>query len=189
MTELGKIAYARTFMDKLANGINPLDDTPVPENDIVNNVRLSRCFFYVSDILRQVYENEGIKPSSRSRQKKKDFALTEEEYGRLTASEIPISVSEIAKYLNSLVDLESTKKITAAAINKWLIKLGFLDQVELPNGKERKLPTPQGNEIGITAEERSGMYGSYTVVLYNSQAQQFVYDNIDAIVAFKNEGE
>ena len=45
MTELEKIAYAQTFIEKLANGINPLDDTPIPENDIANNVRLSRCFF------------------------------------------------------------------------------------------------------------------------------------------------
>ena len=60
MTELEKIAYAKSFIDKLANGINPLDDMPIPEGDIANNVRLSRCFFYVSDILGQVYENGGV---------------------------------------------------------------------------------------------------------------------------------
>ena len=37
MTELEKIEYAKTFIDKLANGINPLDDTSIPENDIANN--------------------------------------------------------------------------------------------------------------------------------------------------------
>ena len=51
MTELEKISYAKSFLDQLANGINPLDGTPIPENDIANNVRLSRCFFFVSDIL------------------------------------------------------------------------------------------------------------------------------------------
>ena len=50
MTELEKIEYAKSFIDKLANGINPLDDTPVPDGDIANNVRLSRCFFFVSEI-------------------------------------------------------------------------------------------------------------------------------------------
>ena len=60
MTELEKIAYAKSFIDKLANGINPLDDTSIPEGDIANNVRLSHCFFYVSDILCQVYANGGI---------------------------------------------------------------------------------------------------------------------------------
>ena len=33
MTELEKIAYAKSFIDKLANGINPLDDTPIPDDD------------------------------------------------------------------------------------------------------------------------------------------------------------
>ena len=60
MTELERIAYAKSFIDKLANGINPLEDTPIPEDDIVNNVRLSRCFFYVSDLLRQVYDDRSV---------------------------------------------------------------------------------------------------------------------------------
>ena len=53
MTELEKIEYAKSFIDKLANGVNPLDNSVIPDGEIVNNVRLSRCFFYVSDILRQ----------------------------------------------------------------------------------------------------------------------------------------
>ena len=54
VTELEKIEYAKSFIDKLANGINPLDNTPIPEDDIANNVRISRCFFYVSGILEDV---------------------------------------------------------------------------------------------------------------------------------------
>lgn len=45
MTELEKIAYAKMFIDKLANGINPLDDQEIQDTDIVNNIRVSRCFF------------------------------------------------------------------------------------------------------------------------------------------------
>ena len=40
MTELEKIERAKTYMEKLANGINPIDDTMVPDEDIINNVRL-----------------------------------------------------------------------------------------------------------------------------------------------------
>ena len=70
MTELEKIAYAKSFIDKLANGVNPIDDSTIPDSDIVNNVRLSRCFFYVSDILRQVIENGGITPAPIVKEKK-----------------------------------------------------------------------------------------------------------------------
>ena len=60
MTELEKIAYAKTYIEKLANGINPLTNQAVPDDDLINNVRISRCLFYVSDILRRIVENEGI---------------------------------------------------------------------------------------------------------------------------------
>lgn len=30
MTEIEKIEYAKSFIDKLANSINPLDDSPIP---------------------------------------------------------------------------------------------------------------------------------------------------------------
>lgn len=42
MTELEKIERAKMYMDKLANGINPIDDTMAPDDDLINNVRLPR---------------------------------------------------------------------------------------------------------------------------------------------------
>ena len=140
MTELEKIEYAKSFIDKLANGINPLDDSPIPDNDIANNVRLSRCFFYVSDILRQVIENGGVQPAKVTKQRKKEFALSDGEREKVQISETPLTVSEISNYLNNLVDLETTKKISAATINNWLLNLQLLEVVSQPNGKMRKMP-------------------------------------------------
>lgn len=187
MTDLEKIEYAKFFMDKLANGINPLDDSSIPESDVVNNVRLSRCFFYVSDILRQVIENGGVKPVKVTKHRKKEFVLTDEERSEIQISEIPLSVSEISDYLNTLVDLETIKKISSATITNWLIDLQLLEIVVQPNGKNKKMPTEQGREIGIFTEERTGMYGNYIVVLYSQSAQRFIYDNIDAIVDAKKQ--
>lgn len=186
MTELEKIEYTKAFIDKLANGINPLDDTPIPEGDIANHVRLSRCFFYVSDILRRVIENGGITaPEVRTTRQKKpekqEFLLSEEVRATLQASEDPVSVSEIAKHLNELIDQETMKKISAAKINQWLLEQGFLKTIKLANNKQRRTPTQQGSEIGIFTEERNGQYGKYLAVLYSSSAQQFVYDHIDVI--------
>ena len=70
MTELEKIERAKMYMDKLANGINPIDDTMAPDDDLINNVRLSRCFFFVSDVLRQVIENGGTKSAVNKKLKK-----------------------------------------------------------------------------------------------------------------------
>ena len=40
MTELEKIERAKIYIDKLADGINPIDDLPAPDDDLINNVRL-----------------------------------------------------------------------------------------------------------------------------------------------------
>ena len=50
------------------------------------------------------------------------------------------------------------------------------------DGREVKLPTAAGMELGISQEVRSGANGSYTVVVYNENAQRYIVDNIDAIL-------
>ena len=194
MTELEKIEYTKGFIDKLANGINPLDDTPIPDGDLTNHVRLSRCFFYVSDILRRIIENGGITaPEVRTTRQKKtekqDFVLSEEARATLQASDDPVSVSEIAKRLNELIDQETTKKISAAKINQWLLEQGLLKTIKLANNKQRKTPTHHGSEIGIFIEETVGRYGKYIAVLFSPSAQQFVYDHIDIIAKSINEDD
>ena len=181
MTELEKIAYAKSFIDKLANGINPLDDTPIPDDDIANNVRLSRCFFYVSDILRQVYENGGvIKPK---RTPKIPFAVSLEQLEKFEYSAEPIAVSEIAKRIYAMADNENMEKVSYRQINQWLLNIGMLYLHDFGGKKPVKRPTEEGNQIGITVETRMGRYGEYQVVLYNEDAQRFILDNLEAVAA------
>ena len=61
MTEVEKIQYAKSFIDKMANGINPLDNTPIPEGELLNHVRISRCLFYVSELLEQMATSGAVK--------------------------------------------------------------------------------------------------------------------------------
>ncbi len=62
-TELDTMKHAKEYIDKLANGIDPFTDKPVPDDDIVNNVKLSRCFFYISGILEMAEKYRLLKPS------------------------------------------------------------------------------------------------------------------------------
>lgn len=179
MTELEKIAYAKSFIDKLANGINPLDDTPIPEGDIANNVRLSRCFFYVSDILRQVCENGGVKKPKRT--PKVPFAVTLEQRESFEYSEKPIPVSEIASRIQRMVDNENMEKVTSRQINQWLLNVGMLCLCNFGEDKTVKRPTEYGTQTGITVESRMGQYGEYKVVLYGLEAQHLILDNLEAI--------
>lgn len=163
MTELEKMQRAKMYIDKLANGINPIDDIAAPENDVINNVRISRCFFYVSDILRQVIENGGTAKAIKS-VSKSPFFLTNEQKNQYIPTDKPISVSEITKSLNAIADLEKCKKLSYSLITEWLISIGALELRNSFDGKTKKYPTQQGVELGITNETRSGINGEYNVL-------------------------
>lgn len=185
MTELEKIAYAKSFIDKLANGINPIDDQPVSENDVVNNVRLKRCFFYVSDILKQVIEHGGIQEPHKV--KKSTFTITQEQLYTYPLSEKPIPVSEIARNINSLIDTTRMKSLSHRDITNWLISVDVLCEQSNLQGRAVKRPTEAGKQLGITLDKRTGKNGEYYVVVYDQTAQSFILDNIDAIIGSKNE--
>ena len=192
MTEHDKLKYAKTYIDKLANGINPLDNTQIPEHDIVNNVHISRCLFYISNILHQIIESENmLQPRAAPKKSNKaEFFVTEQQKAMLQCSDNAVSVSEIANYINTLIDSDVMKRLSANTINQWLIKIGLLETIMLPNGKKRKMPTARGHEFGIFTEERIGRYGTnYAVVLFSPSAQQFVFDNLDAFIGDVKEND
>ena len=184
MTELETIARAKMYIDKLANGINPLDDTAVAENDIVNNVRISRCLFFVSDTLRRVLENGGVGVASRV--KKNKFKITAEELEKFEFSDRPIPVSEITKRINDIADTENSTKLSHKTITSWLSEIGMLNEMINTDGKKRKCPTAEGAELGIFVEERMGQNGTYHVVVYNKSAQKFIVDNIPSVIENHN---
>lgn len=181
MTELEKMQRAKMYIDNLANGIDPITGTPVPEADTVNNIRISRCLFYVSDILRQIIDNKGVIGKAKTR--KLPFFLSAEDVEKFPISDTPISISEITRRLNDLADLNVYKKLKHSDITGWLITIGVLEAKNLPDGKSIKRPTAQGIELGISTEKRTGRNGEYTGVFYNKAAQQFILDNFEAVLA------
>lgn len=45
MTEIEEIKYAKSFIESLARGVNPLSGEMVPDDEVINNVKISRCLF------------------------------------------------------------------------------------------------------------------------------------------------
>ena len=75
------------------------------------------------------------------------------------------------------------EKVSYRQINQWLLNIGMLYLHDFGGKKPVKRPTEEGNQIGITVETRMGRYGEYQVVLYNEEAQRFILDNLEAVVA------
>ena len=184
MTELETLERAKMYIEKLANGINPIDGSMIPDEDVVNNVRLSRCFFYVADVLRQVIDNGGVTPQKKP--KKETFALTAEQRNAFEFSTTPIPISDLSKRINSLPGNENMETLGYSVIRDWLMSIGMLEDALDGNGKHVKRPTAQGENIGITLDARTGNNGTYFVVVYNAAAQHFIMDNLDAIIELDN---
>ncbi len=183
MTELETLARAKMYMEKLANGINPIDGSIVPDEDIINNVRLSRCFFYVADVLRQVIDNGGISPKKHPH--KIPFSLSAEKRAAFEFSSVAIPVTEISKRINALLTDENMTLLPYRAITDWLVSIDALENIISERDKHVRRPTQQGESLGIRLDPRSGINGPYFVVVYELTAQQFILDNLDAIVSHK----
>ncbi|MCR5135925.1 MAG: hypothetical protein K6C12_02340 [Oscillospiraceae bacterium] len=51
MTELEIMQHAKDYLNRLTKDFDPLTDCDLPENDIINNVRISCCLLFVPDVL------------------------------------------------------------------------------------------------------------------------------------------
>ncbi len=58
MKEIDVIKHAKSYMDMLSEGINPITKVKYSENSDLNNERLVKCFEFVSTILDRVIKEE-----------------------------------------------------------------------------------------------------------------------------------
>lgn len=182
MTELEKLQRAKLYIDKLANGLNPLDDSPVPEQDVVNQVRVSRCLFFVSQVLGQLVEQGGLRGPRRPA--KRAFALTGDLQQRLTVEDRPIPVSEFVRRVNeAALQGPDRQKLKTTDVVTWLLEQGLVEIVPLADHRSTKAPTDRGRALGIVLEQRTGPDGAYQVMLYGPKAQQFLVDHLEGIAA------
>ena len=98
MTELDKIAYAKKFLESLADGINPLDGEFVCDDELIAHPRIVGCFRYVSQILDRVIESGGI-PAKKRVKPINDFVMTDEMAESFQFSHLPVSISDIIRSL------------------------------------------------------------------------------------------
>lgn len=175
MTELETMQRAKMYMDKLAQGIDPISGQELPEDSAMNNVRLARCFFFVSGVLEQVIANGGV---VGAKPKLQPFSITPEQLSRVQLSPEPVRITQFVELIGEAVGDSQMKKLSTTSITNWLLDKGFLEKQETPEGKSKRLPTPAGLQLGMFVQLRQGQYGEYQAVYYNMDAQRFVLDHL-----------
>ena len=167
-----KVKVAVDWVKKLANGVNPIDGSLLPDSDIVNNVHISRCLFFVSEIL----ENAAKKKSSTSKQYELEFQLTPEDAAKVVITE-RTGIAMFVREINKVIP-ESMKPLAAAKVTGWLVSVGYLEEQTMSDGRKYKVATEIGTSIGITSAWREGTQGQYMAVSYDANAQHFILENL-----------
>ena len=186
MTELEKIQYTKSFVDQMANGVNPITGEPIPETDLLRHERISRCMQYVSNILQQtIIKTEAEQQREQVRRLLSDrpsFALPYEKRKQILLFDSPVSVKQIVKQINDQIEDPNMRRLQSKQVIEWLAVTGMLAVKNDQKGIPIKYPTDKGKQIGITSEHRSARGETYLVAVYSREAQQFIIDNLDAII-------
>ena len=167
-----KLKIAIDWINKLANGMNPLDGSTLPDSDIVNNVHISRCLFYVSHVL----EDAGKKSSSRQKQYELEFQLTPEIASKVYIAE-RTGIAMFVKEINKVIP-ENMQPLAASKVTQWLVSKGYLEEHQSGNGHKYKVPTELGTSIGLTSEWKDSSHGQYLAISYDANAQHFILENL-----------
>ena len=160
MTELETMQRAKQYIHKLANGIDPLTDRPLPHDTVLHQARISRCFFYVETLIDRAIEQESH-PAKVRKKELPPFSLTPEQKQQVLLVHNPIPISQFVQAANAVADLDHMQKLKATDLE----------------------PTANGNAIGITSEWRQAHStgAHYLAILYNYGAQQFLLDHLESV--------
>ncbi len=113
--------------------------------------------------------------------KKADFFLTDEQRASIVLFDEPVYVREIAEKLNAFSEPNGCRRFVERWVTEYFLSIGML---EMCDGSKRA--TDVGKEFGIISDKRYSNYkpDGYWVNMYTPDAQRFIVDNLDAIIAF-----
>lgn len=181
--DLKKLEIAIKYIERMADGKNPVNNQVLDKDTVVNNPNIIRCFFFILDILKGVYEKEMKAEKKRESKAQFPFAVLNE-----YIYEKDKSISHIMLQMNDLVKEENTEKVTYNKVVRWLKASGYLmEKYSEELGKTVTVPTLKGRGIGIYCEMRESSKGNkYLVNMYDKNAQFFIVDNMKKIYDVEN---
>ena len=178
--DMKKLDTAILYLQRIADGNNPVNNMPSEDDAVLNNPNVIRCMFYVKEILEEVKRNGGKivvgKAGANAKlpypvERLAEFAYEEDK-----------TISKFAEQLNKDIDKEEYKTISYNTITKWLKAEDFLEVVQVED-RTASRPTSKGRDIGIYTEDRVNQRGqSYVSVLYGQKAQEYIVKNMSAII-------
>lgn len=179
MIDLEILKHAQEYITKLSQGINPLTDKPAAESDLVRSPKIQQCLAYVAGVLERDIEAVEEPASAQIGDSGASGIINDERKAR-SSSEHDVYLKDIADLINSVAAEQGCNKFQLKWINDYLLNIGML----MPENGQL-IPTDEGKALGIIPQKIvSEHLGVYYVNTFSPSAQQFILDNIDAVIVF-----
>lgn len=179
INEIEKMEKAKNIIKQIADGVNPVNGEVIEGDVLLNDPRIIRCFYFVSEVLDSVingkYNNKNIS----------EFVITEQEKSGVVFIEGKIGVNKIAKCINEQVNPLVSKKTSGAAINTGLKRMGILAESKNEDGKTRTTINEDSHLYGFYLESRNYSGVEYDAVVIDDRGKKFILDNIEEIMRQK----
>ncbi len=201
------IQHAKNYLDLLAAGTDPISQEAIDGDSVVSRPQMQKCFQFVSAILREVLENNGLvllAPEEAQQapaavpvtvngssyelvRKKAAFRLSAAQRQDVLISRLPITPSEFLKNVNRVVNPADMEKLSIKSVNAWLRKNAYISEGKTQTIVHKTVwkPTRFAEEIGITEmdvpDAKTGEIKRQ--LMFSSQAQEFLLNHMEEITA------
>lgn len=180
MTDTERYYTTKIYLDKLANGMNPLTGEDLPEDTVLNNVYLCRAFALASSVLEEAIKN-GCRVSPYEKNKMLPFTLTEEQRSKIRVSEEPVTVTAITNRVERVLDRD-VRPLAPVKVTQWLEMQGLLEsKLNEETGERARVATEEGEALGIESRNEMLRGQMRYRTFYNINAQAFIIANLEKI--------
>ena len=167
-----KLDVAIKYVERLADGCNPVNNVPLENEDILNNPNIIRCMYFIKDVLEEVRRNGGVIGGKAG--KAPTFPFPKEVLDEFAYTEDKSITHVLNQIYEPIADM-NVKKISVTKVTAALKEEGYLlDEPNPETGKTRKIPSAKGKQLGIYLVEREYNGRMYESVTYNKNAQEYV---------------
>ena len=162
-----KLRKAIYYTDKLAEGKNPADDSPI---EALSDEGLKNCMKYVSRILTAVYDNGGINVRDR-------FYLPAEKHYLVKVTTKPIDISTLVDNINANINGADMEYLDVRKLSESLIRRGLISEEVDEHGFRHA--TELGLYNGMCESEIESGGRVYRINLYGADMQRYIISHIN----------
>lgn len=178
--DMNKLEVALKYVDRMADGKNPVKNIAAEDDSVLNNPNVIRCMYFIKEVLAAVKDNDGIIAGKAPKAPKTPFpfeCLSGFQYVEDT------TISHFLGQLKALAQDPNVKGIKIKTVTEWLTLRGYLIYVQDKyTGKMQAEVTEAGVGFGLYMNERTSMRGeTYKSIMYSQKAQEFIAANLEKI--------